>query len=174
MLLSPHQTASKIPQQAHIHTHDNPSRYEFPFSPSASVPLVTGLVILARRFDKLLTLMVHTVVGQMHEPVAGVLGSLLVFVCAESHQPLVVDVHSQRVEGGDDHVNTQVEFEFVDEKRVADISITTRRRRASEIVVSFPSHDRDIDADIHTYGQRDKHSHDLQTVIKQEHTNTEG
>ena len=81
---------------------------------------------------ELVALLVDAVVGQMRKfalwsPEAALVKRFFIRLSGEAHEPFLVDVDAQWLEGGDEHVDAKIELVPVDQKRVTNVPRGARR-----------------------------------------------
>jgi len=85
-------------------------------------PLEANVVLLSILIlHEFFVFLVDGVVGQVHVAVVLVELSRVTFR-GKSGQALLVDVDSERLVAGDDHVDSQIKLVAIDQKRVGDVS----------------------------------------------------
>ena len=85
-------------------------------------PLVPLLLLGLLVADVGRGLLVDAVVGQVGEQVLHLRALVGVFIRGEPHKPVIVEIQPQRVYGGYQQVQAEVEFSFVNEVRPCNIS----------------------------------------------------
>lgn len=61
--------------------------------------------------------LVNAIVGEMHETVAEVVDVVVVFDGGEAREAVRIDIDLERIDAGDEHVETQVELGAADQQR---------------------------------------------------------
>ena len=98
-------------------------------SQRSETPFASKIFLIFRRFLKFGVFFVDTVIGQMLKlPTFRIFGQVIIDFSRESGQAFFIDINPEGVNAGYGHVDSQVEFESVDEQRAVDVMTDNERR----------------------------------------------
>jgi hypothetical protein len=91
-------------------------------SQRSETPFASKVFLIFRRFLEFSIFFVDTVIGQMLEfSTLRIFGQVIIDLSCKPSQAFLININPQRVNAGYGHVDSQIEFEPVNEQRVVNV-----------------------------------------------------